>query len=989
MASARLQINVISAQNLYNADGILAGKSDPYVIVEVPGQPEMKFQTPVINNNLNPEWNHIGEIHGFMDGDELQFTVMDSDTWPKKDQPLGKATLTVQDFYPDGLHAELQLAESKTSATLTVQIAVVGSDEVMMEGGQVMMQDGQVMMEGGQAVPYEYGQQAVAYEGGQQVVMEGGQQVMMQGGQEMGGAGMYVGQDGMQVEQVLAVSVMNARGLYNADGFLAGKSDPYCICSIPGKPHAKFTTPTINNCLDPDWNHTEELVGFQLGDSLEFEVWDSDTKPKPDQLLGKVMLSPEDLAAHPDGLTGVLQLSGGMSQEMGTLEVCIQFLGLAENGGLNGQIAIQEGGEIQMQQQMPMQQVQQMEAQSQMMAEAAQAPVVSVQQEETYVQQGVGGQAYRVKVIVVKANGLYNADGFMAGKSDPYVICQVPGHKEKKFQTKVINNCLDPVWDHLGIIENVLEGEPLELGVWDKDTFPKPDDFLGKVVIPSADFLYQVFDNEVMLQESKAPNATITIRIEAEPEFAGASQTANLAAASATPAQVYQAEAPSYTTGTTTVTGSAPAVGGCAGGVQYVSGTSVAGGAPSYSTTLTSGQPAPFSAACAPRAGQPTVYSSVGQSPTVYGASPVATKVEYQGAAGQQPPPPGYQMYTGPIYNSQTARPSMPSVTSYTSAQQASATVEPTVCAAPSQSSTTFTTASAPAPTYSQAPATTTYTQAAAPVTYSQPTPGVTNFSMQAAMPAALPSAIPANAASSTAQPLTIFSSPTAAPAPQVTQVTQAPAPVSTMYAAPAATMASNLVTTSPALQAAPVGSFTAQQGAPVTYVSQPPATMFAPATTYATPQQMTASQQIAGVPQASTYAPAPAPATTYTAGFPAQATTRGPTYTMSTPGQPFSVPAPGGGYPPVVGSAMPTMAFQQPPMQVQSAQPVAYAAPTMMSSPGMQPTILPSGAVTAGMQQPGLMQCQGVQPSIYQPGVPVAGMQMSTVPGTFETTVH
>lgn len=128
------------------------------------------------------------------------------------------------------------------------------------------------------------------------------------------------------------------------------------------------------------------------------------------------------------------------------------------------------------------------------------------------------GQLYQVSVTIVKANGLYNSDGFLAGKSDPYVICQVPGCKEKKFQTRVIDNDLDPVWDHRGIIENVLEGEPLEFEVWDKDTFPNPDDFLGKVVIPSNDFLHQVFDGEVMLQESPAPGATITLRIEAQLE---------------------------------------------------------------------------------------------------------------------------------------------------------------------------------------------------------------------------------------------------------------------------------------------------------------------------------------------------------------------------------------------------------------------------------------------------------------------------------------
>jgi hypothetical protein len=263
MASARLHITVENAHNLYNADGILAGKSDPYVIVEVQGHENKKFQTQVINNDLNPVWNETGEISGFMDGDILQFTVMDKDTWPKPDQLLGKAYLTASDFYPNGLQADLALEESKTSATLAVMVAVLGCDEPIMEENN---------------------------------------------------------------DQTLLVDIVNAQGLYNADGALAGKSDPYCICLIPEKPECKFQTPVINNSLEPEWNHTGRIEGFQAGDSLEFQVWDSDTFPKPDQLLGKVTLTAEDIAAHPEGLAGVLALQGGLQNghELGTLEIRVQ-----------------------------------------------------------------------------------------------------------------------------------------------------------------------------------------------------------------------------------------------------------------------------------------------------------------------------------------------------------------------------------------------------------------------------------------------------------------------------------------------------------------------------------------------------------------------------------------------------------------------------------------------------------------------------------------
>jgi hypothetical protein len=128
MASARLQIMVESACNLYISDGSLAGKSDPYVIVEVPGQESMKLQTEAISNELTPVWNFIGEIAGFMYDNVLRFTVLNKDTLPKSDDFLGRAELTAQDFYPNAFHGELTLADSKTQATLWVIVVVTGYD---------------------------------------------------------------------------------------------------------------------------------------------------------------------------------------------------------------------------------------------------------------------------------------------------------------------------------------------------------------------------------------------------------------------------------------------------------------------------------------------------------------------------------------------------------------------------------------------------------------------------------------------------------------------------------------------------------------------------------------------------------------------------------------------------------------------------------------------------------------------------------------------
>jgi len=81
----------------------------------------------------------------------------------------------------------------------------------------------------------------------------------------------------LEETRVLRVTVVQARGLRDAD-FMPGsdKSDPYCKCEIMGKPEATFRTPVIRDCLDPVWNHTELVPGYEEGDALLFSVYDED-----------------------------------------------------------------------------------------------------------------------------------------------------------------------------------------------------------------------------------------------------------------------------------------------------------------------------------------------------------------------------------------------------------------------------------------------------------------------------------------------------------------------------------------------------------------------------------------------------------------------------------------------------------------------------------------------------------------------------------------
>mmetsp|Transcript_53752 Transcript_53752/g.172293 ORF Transcript_53752/g.172293 Transcript_53752/m.172293 type:complete len:349 (-) Transcript_53752:226-1272(-) len=101
----------------------------------------------------------------------------------------------------------------------------------------------------------------------------------------------------------LSVTVLSASGLRAAD--LGGKSDPYCVCQVPGRPQTRFKTHVIKESLDPVWNCQASIADYSPGDPLEFVVWDQDFG-KSDDLLGRATLSSAQF--YPAGFEGDVPL---------------------------------------------------------------------------------------------------------------------------------------------------------------------------------------------------------------------------------------------------------------------------------------------------------------------------------------------------------------------------------------------------------------------------------------------------------------------------------------------------------------------------------------------------------------------------------------------------------------------------------------------------------------------------------------------------------
>lgn len=104
-----VKVTVVSATNLANKD--MLSKSDPYVTCQLAAKPQSRVQTPMVKDNLNPEWNFEAGLLGYTTGDAVVFEVWDKDMIT--DEYLGKCTLEHDKFHGTDFVGELQLLDKK------------------------------------------------------------------------------------------------------------------------------------------------------------------------------------------------------------------------------------------------------------------------------------------------------------------------------------------------------------------------------------------------------------------------------------------------------------------------------------------------------------------------------------------------------------------------------------------------------------------------------------------------------------------------------------------------------------------------------------------------------------------------------------------------------------------------------------------------------------------------------------------------------------
>merc|ERR1719203_2530445 len=87
----------------------------------------------------------------------------------------------------------------------------------------------------------------------------------------------------------------------------------------------------------------------------------------------------------------------------------------------------------------------------------------------------------KIKIGVKSANGLQNVER-VSGTSDPYVIVKLGS--SKLFETKVVQETLDPVWDHLAEEVSWDEKSGMTFELWDKNNVTM-DRSMGTAVLSS------------------------------------------------------------------------------------------------------------------------------------------------------------------------------------------------------------------------------------------------------------------------------------------------------------------------------------------------------------------------------------------------------------------------------------------------------------------------------------------------------------------------
>jgi len=295
-----LQLHVLGAKGLPNTEWF--GKASPYCVChfeEVPtGQTrQSKVQTKVISKNLNPEWNEMFAILDYIPGDNIVFSVYDSQPAGKTEQLLGMGTLrytSLQSGTFEGNVAMRKPGEKTRSSLLRVCVNTDAKQSVVPQ----LLNDKGVSEAQVDALSADITDQTGNW--AENIV-----QLHTQFDQEIKQLYSTI------LSGRVCVYVFGARELRNMVWNTV--SSHFCTCEIVGRSESLTQTKAATSYANPLWEEELQISGYEPGDDILFIVYDRAIGE-----IGRVQLDASQLTV---GFDGELQMNDPQDQKQGHLRI--------------------------------------------------------------------------------------------------------------------------------------------------------------------------------------------------------------------------------------------------------------------------------------------------------------------------------------------------------------------------------------------------------------------------------------------------------------------------------------------------------------------------------------------------------------------------------------------------------------------------------------------------------------------------------------------
>ncbi|PVV02756.1 hypothetical protein BB560_002780 [Smittium megazygosporum] len=126
---------------------------------------------------------------------------------------------------------------------------------------------------------------------------------------------------------IAIINLLSAKNLPKADTF--GKSDPYVLFSVPGKPDHVLKSTRKEGTLNPVWNETLILFIFSEEDDINFDIYDWNQVGK-DDFLGSAKMSMKELLDNEGQVESTLPLKN-KAKNAGDLSVKVSYYPVAKS----------------------------------------------------------------------------------------------------------------------------------------------------------------------------------------------------------------------------------------------------------------------------------------------------------------------------------------------------------------------------------------------------------------------------------------------------------------------------------------------------------------------------------------------------------------------------------------------------------------------------------------------------------------------------------